>query len=118
MFYDEQGKFIHTKKKTLDKNGNVRKGCKIVKKGEIYERKLLVKDVKEKLHVFDSSGLYLATKKIGKNNMGKRHISRKKAYTNDCRIIKEKAQTGKRSSLQKNGRRGKIISSLSLCLSY
>ena len=29
---------------------------------------LLVKDDKEKLHVFDSSGLYLATKKIGKNN--------------------------------------------------
>ena len=29
---------------------------------------ILVKDDKEKLHVFDSSGLYLATKKIGKNN--------------------------------------------------
>jgi hypothetical protein len=29
---------------------------------------LLVKDDKEKLHVFDSSGLYLATRKIGKNN--------------------------------------------------
>ena len=29
---------------------------------------LLVKDDKEKLHVFDSNGLYLATKKIGKNN--------------------------------------------------
>ena len=66
-----------------------------MKKGEVYERNLfttknklfkqedfvdevkhfytdlinlLVKDDKEKLHVFDSSGLYLATKKIGKNN--------------------------------------------------
>ena len=29
---------------------------------------LLVKDGKEKLHVFDSNGLYLATKKIGINN--------------------------------------------------
>ena len=29
---------------------------------------LLVKDDKEKLHVFDSNGLYLATKKIGINN--------------------------------------------------
>ena len=28
----------------------------------------LVKDEKEKLHVFDENGLYLATKKIGKNN--------------------------------------------------
>lgn len=95
MFYDEQGKHVRTKKEILDENGNVRKGCKIVKKGEVYERNLftaknklfkqehfvdevkhfytdlinlLVKDDKEKLHVFDSSGLYLATKKIGKNN--------------------------------------------------
>ncbi len=95
MFYDEQGKHVRTKKEILDGNGNVRKGCKIVKKGEIYERNLftaknrlfkqdnfvdevkhfytdlinlLVKDEKEKLHVFDSNGLYLATKKIGKNN--------------------------------------------------
>ena len=95
MFYDENGKHVRTKKEILDENGNIRKGCKIVKKGEIYGRNLftaknklfkqedfvdevkhfytdlinlLVKDDKEKLHVFDSSGLYLATKKIGKNN--------------------------------------------------
>ncbi len=95
MFYDENGKHVRTKKEILDDNGNVRKGCKIVKKGEVYERNLFttknklfkqedfvdevkhfytdlinlfVKDDKEKLHVFDSNGLYLATKKIGKNN--------------------------------------------------
>lgn len=95
MFNDEKGKHCRTKKEILDDNGNVRKGCKIVKKGEVYERtlftnkdklfkqevfvdevkhfytdliNLLVKDDKEKLHVFDSNGLYLATKKIGKNN--------------------------------------------------
>ncbi|MCX4299915.1 MAG: MobA/MobL family protein [Lachnospiraceae bacterium] len=95
MFYGENGRHVRTKKEILDENGNVRKGCKIVKKGEVYERdlftaknklfkqedfvdevkhfytdliNLLVKDDKEKLHVFDSSGLYLATKKIGKNN--------------------------------------------------
>ena len=95
MFYDEQGKHARTKKEILDENGNIRKGCKIIKKGEIYERNLftarsklfkqddfvdevkhfytdlintLVKDDKEKLHVFDENGLYLATKKIGKNN--------------------------------------------------
>ena len=80
---DEQGKHVRTKKEILDENGNVRKDCKIVKKGEVYERNLftaknklfrqedfvdevkhfytdlinlLVKDDKEKLHVFDSSG--------------------------------------------------------------
>jgi len=95
MFYDEQGKHVRTKKEILNENGNIRKGCKTVKKGEVYERNLftvknklfkqedfvdevkhfytdlinlLVKDDKEKLHVFDSSGLYLATKKMGKNN--------------------------------------------------
>ena len=95
MFYNEQGKHVRTKKELFDENGNVRKGCKIVKKGEVYERNLftakdklfkqenfvdevkhfytdlinlLVKDDKEKLHVFDNSRLYLATKKIGKNN--------------------------------------------------
>lgn len=95
MFYDEQGKHARTKKEILDENGNVRKGCKIIKKGEIYERNIftaknklfkqgdfvdevkhfytdlintLVKNDKEKLHVFDENGLYLATKKIGKNN--------------------------------------------------
>lgn len=95
MFYDEQGRHVRTKKEILDENGEIRKGCKIVKKGEIYKRNiftaknklfkqenfvdevkyfytdlinLLIKDEKEKLYVFDNSGLYLATKKIGKNN--------------------------------------------------
>ena len=95
MFYNEQGKHVRTKKEILDENGEIRKGCKIVKKGEVYERSLftakdrlfkqdsfvdgvkhfytdlinaLIEDDKEKLHVFDSNGLYLATKKIGKNN--------------------------------------------------
>jgi hypothetical protein len=95
MFYDEHGNHVRTKKEILDENGAVRKGCKIVKKGEVYERtlftaknklfkqegfvdeakrfytdliNLLVEDEKEKLQVFDKNGLYLATKKIGKNN--------------------------------------------------
>lgn len=95
MFYDENGNHVRTKKEILDENGSIRKGCKIVKKGSIYERNLfttkntrfkqegfvdeakifytdlinlLVKDDMEKLHVFDKNGLYLATKKIGKNN--------------------------------------------------
>lgn len=95
MFYNEQKRHVRTKKEILDDNGNIRKGCKIVKKGEAYERSLfsaknklfkqehyldeakrfytdlinlLIEDDKDKLHVFDKNGLYLATKKIGKNN--------------------------------------------------
>jgi hypothetical protein len=95
MFYDEHGKHVRTKKEIIDENGDVRKGCKIVKKGEVYERtiftaknklfkqesfvdeakrfytdliNLLLEDDKEKLQVFEKNGLYLATKKIGKNN--------------------------------------------------
>ena len=107
MFYDEQGKHVRTKKEILDENGNIRKGCKIVKKGEVYERNLftaknklfkqddfvdgvkhfytdlintLVKDDKEKLHVFEANGLYLATKKIGKNNPKEEQIQTDNEY--------------------------------------
>ena len=107
MFYDEQGKHVRTKKEILDENGNVRKGCKIVKKGEVYERSLftvknrlfkqddfvdevkhfytdlintLVKDDKEKQQVFDENGLYLATKKIGKNNPKEEQIQTDNEY--------------------------------------
>ena len=95
MFYDEQGKHVRTKKEILDGDGNIRKGCKIIKKGEIYERKIftikdgrfkqesfldeakvfytdlinqMVVDDKERLSIFDKNGPYLATKKVGKNN--------------------------------------------------
>ena len=104
MFYDEQGKHVRTKKEILDDSGNVRKGCKIIKKGEVYERtlftaknklfkqehyldeakhfytdliNLLIEDDKNKLHVFDKNGLYLATKKIGKNNPKAEQIKQK-----------------------------------------
>lgn len=40
MFYNEQKKHVRTKKEILDDSGNVRKGCKIIKKGEVYERTL------------------------------------------------------------------------------
>ena len=95
MFYDERGKHRRTKKEILDENGNIRKKCKVIKKGEVYERNLFTKknelfkadgfldEVKrlytelinvcaikeeDKLHVFDRNGMYLATKKVGKNN--------------------------------------------------
>ncbi len=95
MFYDEQGRHVRTKKEILDGDGNIRKGCKIIKKGEVYERKIfttkdgrfkqesfvdetkvfytdlinqMVLDDKDRLSIFDKNGPYLATKKIGKNN--------------------------------------------------
>ena len=95
MFYDELGKHVRTKKEILDGNGNIRKGCKIIKKGEVYERKIftikdgrfkqesfldeakvfytdlinqMVVDDKDRLSIFDKNGPYLATKKVGKNN--------------------------------------------------
>ena len=37
MFYDETGKHVRTKKEILDDSGNVRKGCNIIRKGEVYE---------------------------------------------------------------------------------
>lgn len=95
MFYDERGKHVRTKKEILDGDGNIRKGCKIIKKGEVYERKIftvkderfkqesfldevkvfytnlinqMVLDDKDRLSIFDKNGPYLATKKVGKNN--------------------------------------------------
>ena len=95
MFYDEKGKHRRTKKEILDEAGNIRKKCKVIKKGEVYERHLFttknelfkadgfLNEVKrlytdlinvcaineeDKLQVFDRNGMYLATKKIGKNN--------------------------------------------------
>ena len=95
MFYDEHGNHVRTKKEILDEEGNIRKRCKIIKKGEVYEKKLFtskntrfkqedfldevklfytrminrwVTDEKDRLTVFDRNGPYLATKKIGKNN--------------------------------------------------
>lgn len=95
MFYDEQGKHRRTKKEVLDEQGNLRAGCSIIPKGEVYESYVFTKkeewfksdaftrEVKEmfteiinshekegseKLSVFQQGGVYLATKKIGKSN--------------------------------------------------
>ena len=43
MFYDEMGKHRRTKKEILDEAGNIRKRCRVVRKGEMYERKLFTK---------------------------------------------------------------------------
>ena len=101
MFYDENGKHVRTKKEILDESGEIRPGCKIVKKGEVYEKHYfkpknpefkskkftedmkyfyteiindLVKDPAEKLKVFDKNSPYLPTRKIGKNNPKEKEI--------------------------------------------
>lgn len=95
MFYDEAGRHVRTKKEILDGSGQMRDGCRIIPKGEVYERKLFtikdsrfksdsfldevkksytghiniyVRDDKEKLQVFDRKSAYLPMKKIGKDN--------------------------------------------------
>lgn len=95
MFYDESGKHVRTKKEILDASGDIRNGCKIIRKGEVYEKKefsikddrfkhdsfldeakvfftneinQLVLHEEDRLKVFDKNSPYLATKKIGKNN--------------------------------------------------
>ena len=95
MFYDENGKHVRTKKEILDEVGQLRCGCKIIPKGEVYERNVFtikdsrfksdvfldevkrsytdliniyVRNDSEKLKVFDKNGVYLPMKKVGKNN--------------------------------------------------
>lgn len=95
VFYDETGKRVRTKKEITGEDGQIRKGCTVIKKGEIYESHLFtVKDDKfksepflqevkeiytdlinrhisnpeQQLKVFDKNSVYLPTKKIGKNN--------------------------------------------------
>ena len=43
MFYDEQGKHRLTKKEVLDEQGNLRAGCSIIPKGEVYESHIFTK---------------------------------------------------------------------------
>lgn len=101
MFYDENGRRCRTKKEILAENGTVREGCRIVRKGEVYEQRLFEKknprfkekgflcEVKEaytelinelindencKLKVYNRDGIYLPMKKIGKRNPNEKNI--------------------------------------------
>ena len=40
MFYDENRKHIRSKKEILGEYGEIREGCSIVKKGEVYEKNM------------------------------------------------------------------------------
>ena len=61
MFYAENGKHVRTKKEILGEDGEIREGCRIVKKGEVYEKKLFTaKDER-----FKSNLLRLPIPKMG-----------------------------------------------------
>lgn len=95
VFFDETGKRVRTKKEITDGDGQIRKGCTVIKKGEVYESRLFtvkddrfksepflreakevytdlinrhISDPEQQLKVFDKSSVYLPTKKIGKHN--------------------------------------------------
>lgn len=95
VFFDETGKRVRTKKEITGEDGQIRKGCAVIKKGEVYESHLFtvkddrfksesflrevkevytelinrhISDPEQQLKVFDKNSVYLPTKKIGKNN--------------------------------------------------
>ncbi len=95
VFFDETGKRVRTKKEIMGEDGQIRKGCTVIKKGEVYESHLFttkdtrfkgepflreikevytelinchISDPEQHLKVFDKNSVYLPTKKIGKNN--------------------------------------------------
>lgn len=95
VFFDETGKRVRTKKEITGDNGQIRKGCTVIKKGEVYDSHLFtvkddrfksepflrevkevytelinrhISDPEQHLKVFDKNSVYLPTKKIGKNN--------------------------------------------------
>lgn len=95
VFFDETGKRVRTKKEITGEDGQIHKGCTVIKKGEVYESHLFtvkddkfksepflrevkeiytdlinrhISDPEQQLKVFDKNSVYLPTKKIGKNN--------------------------------------------------
>lgn len=95
VFFDETGKRVRTKKEITGEDGQIRKGCAVIKKGEVYESHMFtvkddrfkseaflrevkevytelinrhISDPEQHLKVFDKNSVYLPTKKIGKNN--------------------------------------------------
>ena len=53
MFYDENGKHVRTKKEILGEDGEIREGCRIVKKGGVYSAltSLITKNSKERVQM-------------------------------------------------------------------
>ena len=118
LFYNENGKRVRTKKEIQDEFKKIRKGCTIIPKGEVYERhsfgnkKVCFKDIEflpeiktyytnminyyvknpnEKLTVFDRDSVYIATKKVGKNNPKAEQIKKDNAIRQEWNKIADVA---------------------------
>lgn len=102
MYFDGKGKRVRTKKEATNENGKLKRGYKMIPKGEVYEKqafypkkkifkeKAFLNEVKElytelinhglneyeKMMVFPRNGPYLPTKKIGKNNPMSKEIKK------------------------------------------
>ena len=95
VFFDETEKRVRTKKEVTGKGEKLRAGCTVFKKGGIYKSHIFfikddcyksepflqeakeiytdlinsrLSDPEQRLKVLDPNGVYLPTKKIGKNN--------------------------------------------------
>lgn len=109
-----KGKMYRSKKEITDENGQIRKRCTVIKKGEIYESHLFttkderfkskafiaeakdiytelinfhISDPEQRLKVFDKNSVYLPTKKIGKNNPKAAEIEADNTARQECRSV-------------------------------
>ena len=84
MFYDEQGKYRHTKKEILDEQGNLRAGCSIIPKGEVYESHIFTtqRPIRNRKHWSGNIMRSYGRGKIRQNRRKKSHQNRRKGkYT-------------------------------------
>lgn len=109
---------MRTKKEIFDESGNIRNGCKIIRKDEVYEKKefsikddrfkldsfldeakvfftneinQLVLREEDKLKVFDKNSPYIASEKIGKNNPMEEQIKADNEVRRECNRTVDRA---------------------------
>lgn len=86
MFYDETGKKCRTKKEILDTKGNIKSGCTVIKKGEVYEEKLFEK----KNPLFKQRSFLREVKELYVNEMNKQipeHVMKMRVFAKDGHIF-------------------------------
>ena len=94
MFYDEQGKHRRTKKEILDEHGNIRAGCSIIPKGEVYESHIFTKKeewFKNKAFTKEVKELFTDTIKL----LCKRRIRKNFLYSSREAFIWQRRKIGK-----------------------
>ena len=103
MFYDESGKHVRTKKEILDASGNIRHGCKIIRKGEVYEKKeFSIKDDRFKQDSFIDKAKVFFTNEVNQLVLHEEDISR---------IKKEEITKKVRDSIDLYGGRPDLLAS-------